>query len=214
MSLTDYKDLAEACVSSYKGNTWSNPNNVVEFTDGAVACYFVRHVNSMQLVFRGSDDAVDWWHNVRFTSLFTHGVHAGTYKQFNRVWPRLLAFIKKHYHCRRCRKIDIGGHSLGGALALLTIHQLYAFGYPIDQKLTLGCPAIFSRSQGPREAKAQWAQGIVRVVNGSDIVPRMLNWRRNVHIGELHRIGDQAWRRWPWKSISDHLPKNYLKNWV
>lgn len=214
MSLMIYKELAEACVSSYKGNPWENPDNVVEFIEGSVACYFVRRPNSIQIVFRGSDDVVDWWHNVQFSSSRTEGIHAGTYKQFNRVWPKLLTFIEKHYHFRHCHKIDIGGHSLGGALALLAMHKLHVFDYPIDQKLTLGCPAIFSRSQGPREARAQWSQGVVRVVNGSDIVPRMLNWRRNVHIGELHRIGSQSWWRWPWKSISDHDPQAYLENWT
>lgn len=214
MSLMIYKSLAKACVSSYKGNTWDGLDNVVEFVEGSVACYFVRRPNSMQIVFRGSDDVVDWWHNVQFTSRFTHGIHAGTYKQFNRVWPRLLAFIEKHYDPRLCPTIDVGGHSLGGALALLTMWELHRRGYPIDQKLTLGCPAIFSRYRGPQEAKAQWSQGVIRVVNGSDIVPQMLNWRRNVHIGDLHRIGSQSWWRWPWMSISDHDPQAYLDNWT
>lgn len=214
MSLMIYKQLAESCVSSYKGNAWDDLDNVIEFIDGEVACYFIRRVNSMQIVFRGSDDAVDWWHNVQFTSAFTYGIHAGTYRQFNRVWPKLLTFIEKHFCAEQCYTIDVGGHSLGGALALLTMRRLYGHGYEVGQKLTLGCPAIFSRRQGPREARAPWSQGIIRVVNGSDIVPRMLNWRRNVHIGELHHIGSQSWWRWPWTSITDHSSTAYLKNWT
>lgn len=200
--------LAEMCRSAYDWSPWTvgSKDELTQMENGPTTYYFLRSGHTLYLVFRGTDDIGDWIHNLRFGTWGTHGIHHGWLSLFNEISTDILDFIQDHRD--ECDRIEIGGHSLGGVLALLALRTLSRFEIKVDEFAVFGTPSPFNRSRADLESKDIWTQQVVRYVNGNDIVPRILNWKNN-HVGEEIQLGKRRWWRFPF-CIADHNMDKYI----
>jgi len=92
-------------------------------------------------------------------------VHRGFQKALNRVWDQVYAQLAQHRQDNPSGEICLTGHSLGGALALLTYSR---FRYPNVSAYTFGCPRVGNAAFGARVASG--GKGHFRCVNFNDLV--------------------------------------------
>lgn len=104
-------------------------------------------------------------------------VHAGFKLATDNVWGPLLYQLENNSHYAY-RPIHLVGHSLGGAMALITGSRLLSQrGYNVERIITFGCPRVGCRDFSWRLKRKTW-----RVVHKLDIIP----WfGRGHHVGEL-----------------------------
>ena len=142
-------------------------DNVATFTAGDAACFVGGSNDASFVFFRGTDNLGDWLTNLRLLSTRRpYGrVHRGFLAAMQSLAPPVLRWLDR----RGDRPIVVGGHSLGGAMAVLfaaehhrrDIDAIYTFGQPAAGK---GSFEDFINEQFFR---------YVRVVNDRDIVSRV-----------------------------------------
>jgi pimeloyl-ACP methyl ester carboxylesterase len=150
------------------------------------------------LVFRGSNQWADWKQNARFLS--RSGVHRG----FLDEWHKLEANVRQWLADNRdaYTAINLTGHSLGGAIALLGAYHLFD-DYPaqVSRIITFGSPAPFySDAAGRYEQMKLPAQTYsesleyrtLRVVNKQDVVTWLPSLVGLKHVGQVERIGPKT----------------------
>jgi len=93
-------------------------------------------------------------------------VHKGFRKALNRVWPQVYRLLASYRQANPNAEICITGHSLGGALALLTYSR---FADPRVSAYTIGCPRVGNSAFRDRLA-SQNGLGHSRFVNWNDVV--------------------------------------------
>ena len=172
--------------------------------------------DTVLIAFQGSMDWRDWLLNfycIPYKDMEQpFYVHAGFLSQYKNVRDIVLEAVKGK------KKVELRGHSLGGALCLLAHEDIRFHDSEIDiDTITFGAPRVLAR-------KAHWLLFLIRlcgkgvgetlreancpmnVVNGNDIVPRLPFWYvKNENI--YHIGGKEKW----WKlSVKDHLPGNYM----
>eukprot|EP00164_Ancoracysta_twista_P000833 GFYU01001100.1.p1 GENE.GFYU01001100.1~~GFYU01001100.1.p1 ORF type:complete len:332 (+),score=67.64 GFYU01001100.1:39-1034(+) len=81
---------------------------------------------------------------------------------------QLIEHVKQNVH--KDYNIDITGHSLGGAVAVLIALFLHEQGYHIDRCVTFGQPKITSRKGAEILSRPEWDIGLVRIVDEYDPV--------------------------------------------
>lgn len=108
-------------------------------------------------------------------------VHRGFMEALYEVWPDLFPYISNLGD--QGRKIWFTGHSLGGALALLS-GGLYNNPQGV---YTFGSPWV-----GNEKFKEQMSVKVYRVINGKDIVSRIPSFGLFVHIGEVKFIDSEG----------------------
>lgn len=189
------------------------------------------------VVFRGTEDDLDWTTNVNLQFVTLQGgtrVHTGFFQAY---WPIrevmfdfITAAIKK-----KLRPVYLAGHSLGGALALMATaelanHEEATVRDSIAACYTFGCPRVGDASFD-QYVKAP----LYRITNGVDLVPAIpppfLGYR---HVGDTRYFGkpgvsplrrspsifQKTWRTigglialaWTWRfrNIADHSMGVYL----
>ncbi len=103
-------------------------------------------------------------------------VHKGFHGALGRVWNDLNAKIlewTKAKEGRAARQIFITGHSLGGALGTLTFARLAPVpDRPVPTLYTFGCPKVGDKIFASQLDRF-YPERIFRVVNDTDIVPRL-----------------------------------------
>ncbi len=112
------------------------------------------------LVFRGSDEPLDWINNLRIELGPWRGrgrVHCGFADSLEAVWPEVEAALQQI-----TRPLLITGHSLGGALASLAASLV-----PHEELITFGAPKV-----GDAEFCASLGSAR-RFVNNEDLVCRL-----------------------------------------
>jgi len=135
-------------------------------------------------------------------------IHRGFYNAYLSVRQNILDLIINNYELGD--KFFIGGHSLGGALALLlTLDIKYKFDFIDDNKLfliTLGQPKTgneaFCNSTDRR------LKNYFRFRNANDIVTTQPAFGYS-HCGKLIEIGNKKW--FTLVSFEDHKLANYLR---
>jgi len=92
-------------------------------------------------------------------------VHRGFQKALNRVWDQVYALLADYRRENPAAEICLTGHSLGGALALLTYSR---FRDANVSAYTFGCPRVGDAAF--RERVAAGGKGHFRCVNFNDVV--------------------------------------------
>jgi hypothetical protein len=122
------------------------------------------------LAFRGSDPVtLPNWVTDAVVKLVRCGeyegrVHHGFSSVLRRTWAKVEAILDE----ARDKPLFLTGHSMGGALAVLTACRLAKMGRPPVAIYTFGSPRV-----GDRAFCAGYALPTYRVVNGLDLVPEM-----------------------------------------
>ena len=122
------------------------------------------------LVYRGTESIGDWMTDLDIVK--TKGpagtCHSGFLKAFIDTWDEVLPHIGRDGHS----PIWIAGHSLGGALATLSVADLLWMGIQVEGLYTFGCPRV-----GDQEfcnfINAKMGHRARRFVNNNDVVPRI-----------------------------------------
>jgi hypothetical protein len=111
------KDIAD----NMTGKGWELAGTANWFEE---VSHLIQHPDSLEciLTFEGSDSAIDWLNNVqlkRVSFCGMSGIHEGFTKSLKRILncPSWQNNIKPHLG--KCSKLNVMGHSLGGAMATL-----------------------------------------------------------------------------------------------
>ena len=94
--------------------------------DVGTAGYIVEGNDIIVVVFRGTQDELDWKTNVNERFLDLQGgtrVHTGFFQAYWPIREAMFEFIKRAIAAKP-RQVYITGHSLGGALALMATAEL------------------------------------------------------------------------------------------
>lgn len=125
--------------------------------------------------FKGTDTINDWKTNLQFFQRENGSegnVHNGFYQAVDQNWEQLLEEIKNHqdkFNNKRNKEILLTGHSLGGALAIITaskLNSLAEFTGKIKGVYTYGAPRV-----GNKDFKQQYKPKHYRFEYGNDPVP-------------------------------------------
>lgn len=122
------------------------------------------------LAFRGSDPLTlpNWVTDVVVKLVdcgeYEGRVHHGFSSALRRSWDRIETILQS----ARDKPLFLTGHSMGGALAVLTACRLAKMGRPPMAVFTFGAPRV-----GDRVFCAGYALPTFRIVNGLDLVPEM-----------------------------------------
>ena len=143
-----------------------------------------RKDNTSVIAIRGTDTQEQWLEDFRaIAQPVPHAawwIHGG----FDDVWNSIAASLQKAWDtaCSAGAQVYITGHSLGAALALIMgVHHPEAFTW------TFAGPAVFSPIH-----ELPPSTNIVRVVNPSDLVPRVPIPPLYQHIGQEVDIAGAA----------------------
>ncbi len=162
------------------------------------------------VVFRGTEDSLDWWTNLNTSFVALQGgtrVHTGFFQAYWPIRDRIFDFIFAALRKKK-RPVYITGHSLGGALALMATaelanHENAEIRDCIAACYTFGCPRA-GDSSFDRYVKAP----LYRITNGVDLVPAVppaiLGYR---HVGDTRYFGRMG------ISPTRQSPNIVLKTW-
>ena len=126
-------------------------------------------------------------------------VHAGFQAALLRIWPAVSQEIRDNH---ANKTINLTGHSLGGALAVLAAAHSISNMIHLDQVITFGCPRVgdyeFTRTFEERFSRH------LRFVNSCDIVARVPRWRYSTPgwlrffdaDGNRHKNPSKRFRQW------------------
>ena len=144
------------------------------------------------IVFRGTEDRLDWLTNVRAEWVALQGgtrVHTGFFQAYWPVRDKLFASVLRLLE-HKPRPVYLTGHSLGGALAAMATaelanHQEARVRDSIAACYTFGCPRA-----GDSSFDQYVKVPLYRVTNGIDLVPAVppffLGYR---HVGDTRHFG-------------------------
>ncbi len=160
--------------------------------DVGTAGYIAEGEDIIVVVFRGTENDLDWRTNIQARFVALQGgtrVHTGFFQAY---WPIrdamfdfLISALKK-----RKRAVYVTGHSLGGALALMATAELANHD---DAEIRDSIAACYTFG-GPRAGDASFdlyvKAPLYRVTNGIDLVPAVppaiLGYR---HVGDTRYFG-------------------------
>jgi len=129
--------------------------------------------NEVYFVFQGSESRSDWLNNFKIIRKEFHGIKA--HKGFAEAAQSVLADVVSIIAANQGKDIVITGHSLGGAIAALIAVALRPQQVEL---ITFGQPRVASS----RQLRLALYGEYIRVVNGSDVVPRK-PWLGYSHAG-------------------------------
>lgn len=122
------------------------------------------------VAFRGTDIAqlADVWTDLDYEKIETElgEVHKGFYEASQALMRSVVAAIE---HRERPRHIWLTGHSLGGAIATLTMRQLEMQGHRVSGLVTFGQPRVGDRNF-TIAMNRRLGNRMLRVINEDDVV--------------------------------------------
>lgn len=141
--------------------------------DVGTAGYIVEGNDIIAVVFRGTQDELDWKTNVNARFVALQGgtrVHTGFFQAY---WPiRDLMFdVIRRVIKVRPRPVYITGHSLGGALALMATAELANDEDAIVRDCVAACYTFGCPRAGDASFDTYVKAPLYRITNGVDIVP-------------------------------------------
>jgi predicted lipase len=160
--------------------------------DVGTAGYVVEGSDIIVIVFRGTQDELDWKTNVNARLVGLQGgtrVHTGFFQAYWPIRDAMFDFVKRTIKAKP-RPVYITGHSLGGALALMATAELAndedaAIRDSIAACYTFGCPRA-----GDSSFDIYVKAPLYRITNGVDMVPAIppavLGYR---HVGDTRYFG-------------------------
>jgi hypothetical protein len=168
---------------------------------------------------QGSESSRDWLNNLKIIKTEFHGIlaHKGFAWCAESILPDVLAAIARDPE----KPVVLTGHSLGGAIATLLAVALRP--HPV-KLVTFGQPRVSTT----RELKLALYGEYIRVVNGSDVVPRS-PWlgyshagtcvyldnkgRKRIDPGEIAMLLDRALTIKQHQRGTDHRAADYVKEY-
>jgi len=150
-------------------------NECVPLVDGrtGTAGFVVAGPDIIVVVFRGTEDLLDWRTNMRVKLVELQGgvqVHRGFYAAYEPIKKALFDTVRRMLKTKT-RPVYIAGHSLGGALAVMATAELAndeeaEVRDSIAACYTFGCPKA-----GDRTFDQYVKVPLYRITNGVDLVP-------------------------------------------
>jgi hypothetical protein len=179
-------DLAEHCLVAYD----DAPQGSFALEDGQSKPrgFAYRFEDSGLIAFAGSESILDWLTDFMcIQKRYEKGaVHRGFLDEFEKVWPQISKIFRG---IPSGFKIQITGHSLGGALSMLAAREFgKMFGCDVTH-VSFGCPRVFDRILANEFNKI--VPNSIRIQHHNDLVPRVpkILYR---HSGKLIRIDDDG----------------------
>lgn len=160
--------------------------------DVGTAGYIAEGDDIIVVVFRGTENQLDWWTNVRAKFIALQGgtrIHTGFFQAYWPIRDAMFAFLVAALKKKK-RAVYVTGHSLGGALALMATAELANHDDAdirdsIAACYTFGCPRA-----GDASFDLYVKVPLYRVTNGVDLVPAVppaiLGYR---HVGDTRYFG-------------------------
>jgi triacylglycerol lipase len=171
--------------------------------DVGTAGFVVASDDLIAVVFRGTEDELDWRSNVRAAWIVLQGgvrVHTGFFQAYRPIRDRLFATVERLLKAK-ARPVYITGHSLGGALATMATAELANHEERKLRDSIAACYTFGSPRVGDRSFDQYVKVPLYRVTNGIDIVPAvpfaLLGYR---HVGDTRyfaKVGSAPSRRSP-----------------
>jgi len=217
-SLTNAWWLIEAALLAYAEEGFAQPrfnaagfNDVRFFNGHSTQCYVAANHHFAIVAFRGTECGVDQGPeamarfmadlgvdvDIRWTDTQGEGkIHRGFHDALDEIWQDLAPCLKalSNRHC----PLWLTGHSLGGALAVLTAERLAV----IQGVYTFGAPRV---GNGP--FAAQFPQPVHRFANNNDLVPHLPPFPY-ADLGDLHYIDRSGHLREDidlWQRLKDEI---------
>ena len=124
------------------------------------------------VVFRGTDQLLDWAVNCAFVPLpLAHPLaHGGFVLAWKLAKRRFAPWLRAN--ANRVDRVVITGHSLGGALALACAYELQCEGFHVERCITVGAPRLYTVLSVDKVA-AVLGDRLMRVFKQQDLVPRL-----------------------------------------
>ena len=156
MNLLDFVNLAEIAYTKNSDEMVKRVNSLVSSNAKTIPVYvektdteaFVcRYNKSLVIGFSGTESIRDLWQDLKFHPVEYKGgkIHAGFKGVFNQIKEPLNDAINELFPISYIEKIDVVGHSLGGAIAIGAI-DLIKIPYISASVTTFGCPKGWSRN--------------------------------------------------------------------
>lgn len=184
----EHLEAARLCHKVYDDEYLHNSEKYVDSPETDVQCSLSVFNNTLYVVFRGSDDLTDWYHNmnadlVKYPAKSESKVHAGFLVQWMSVKQEILQKIHEMIESRKendpIQSILFAGHSAGSPPSCLCAKEL---DVDIDTRvITFGSPR-FSNQYFKNDFKPR----CTRIVLDRDVVTRFPTSFRDeyVHIGD------------------------------
>lgn len=184
----EHLEAARLCHKVYDDEYLHSSEKYVDSPETDVQCSLSVSKNILYVVFRGSDDLTDWYHNmnadlVRYPAKSETKVHAGFLVQWMSVRHEILKKITEMIETRKekdpIETIVLTGHSAGSPPSCLCAKELKV---DIDTRvITFGSPR-FSNNYFKNEFKAK----CTRIVLDRDVVTRFPTslGEEYVHVGD------------------------------
>jgi len=144
--------------------------DIIQFERAGTVVVVGSDERNLVVAFRGTDDTKDVLYDAEFSTEFGAlgtRVHSGFRRALDAVWDELRPIILS-----TDKKVFLTGHSLGGALAVLTAARLLSLGRQVDGVVTLGQPRV-GKAAFSRQMNFRLQSRIFRVINYVDPVPRV-----------------------------------------
>jgi hypothetical protein len=156
------------------------------------AGYVIAGKDLIAIVFRGTEDRLDWRTNVRAAWVMLQGgvrVHTGFFQAYWPIRETLFSTVQELLRANP-RPVYLAGHSLGGALATMATAELANHGDAWIRDSIAACYTFGSPRVGDSSFDQFVKVPLYRVTNGVDLVPAvppaLLGYR---HVGDTRYFG-------------------------
>ncbi|WP_071517990.1 lipase family protein [Geitlerinema sp. PCC 9228] len=154
------------------------------------------------VVFRGTDEAEDWRTNTRLAQTlwktrqgeespyYPSGmVHRGFAAALDRIWYPISERV--NWFRDQNQTLWVSGHSLGGALASLSLARFREENIDVRGAYTFGQPRVFNR-RFAKQLDADFQSKYFRFVNNNDVICRVPFLFNYAHGGTLRYFNAQG----------------------
>ena len=147
--------------------------HVLPVEEGNTEAALVEHEEYLCMVFRGTDEIMDWIDNIKaFPTKELFGeFHKGFWDATEEIWHHLYEKYQERYRENK-RPLFITGHSLGGAMATIAAARLVHIDKPFISVYTFGQPRVMKQDTA-RTFNSECKTRFFRFQNNNDIVPRV-----------------------------------------
>jgi triacylglycerol lipase len=159
--------------------------------EAGTAGYVVSSDDLIAVVFRGTENDLDWKTNFRFQFIELQGgarVHAGFFLAYMGIRETLFPAVKKLVK-KKPRPVYVTGHSLGGALAMMATAELSNHEERELRECIAACYTFGAPKAGDRSFDQFVKVPLYRVTNGIDIVPFVPPWFGYRQVGDTRYFG-------------------------
>jgi triacylglycerol lipase len=170
----------------------------------------IRQAKDVTIAFPGTACREDWLTdlNIRQIPFLRGKIHRGFHEALDLVWHDLFEVFNQWQYPDK--KVWFTGHSLGGALAVLSAARLRRAHFPVEGIYTFGQPCV-----GDKLFRQDFERDLrhvtFRFVNEEDVVPRALLCLGYCHAGQEYFIDrdgvihkEHIWWQW-WRSVSESV---------